>query len=432
MIKYFLTALFSPFFLYAETSTFYLKNGMQVIISTDDRAPLVICDLWYKVGSADAPTTQSGVAHFLEHMMFQGTDSMPPGRFRLKLSHLGSFTNAETSYDTTHYFSIVPKENLGKLLALESDRMQNLKIDPFVFQKEKNVVLQERLSRMENNAHGMAFEAINQRFFSTHPYAAPVIGWRNEIEALTEENLYTFYKTWYAPNNSILVLVGDITLQEAKKLTQKHFGSIMPRKVPRRHRVTLPQNHFGMQTLTFKHPQFSNDVEHIYRVDHLILNTKNRIILRLIAGALQDKLHNYLSLTQNATYNVNAVFETGTKDPYRFSISASIKHTGSKDRVNSLITGFLASLKQSGFTQSELEIQKKSFLNTYYTRMSSLEKRGHFFGQNTANGVHFSTLIKFPSILEQITRTDINTILSLLFSQQNVFIVESLYGEEIV
>lgn len=429
MIRYVLIFLCLCLSIQAETTSFHLKNGLQVIVSQDTRSPIVVADIWYKVGSADERPTKSGIAHFLEHMMFQGTENTGPGKFRVELSRLGSHTNAETDYDTTHYTSIVPKENLDALLAIEADRMENLKIYPTIFDKEKNVVLQERLNRMEDNAAGMAFEQINKHFFNIHPYATPVIGWRHEIDALTENDLMYFYKTWYAPNNAILVLVGDISLQEARVLTEKHFGSIMPRKIPKRHRQQQPKARFGTQTLTFKHPQFGNDVEHIYRVDHLKLTFRNKLILKLVSQLMQDRLHEYLTNIQNATYSVTSSVNTNLKDPYSFTISASIKHTGSKDRVNNLIAGFIASLKQTGFEASDLKEQKKMVLNTYYTGMSSLENRSQFLGNQATLGVLTKTIVDLPKILESITLEEVNTMMRTLFQFNTAFIGEYLYGE---
>ena len=206
--------------------TFELSNGMQVVVIPDRRAPVVTHMVWYRVGAADEPEGMSGVAHFLEHLMFKGTDTIPPGELSKIVARNGGQDNAFTSSDFTAYFQRVAIDRLPLVMEMEADRMSNLVLTDAEVMPERDVVLEERSMRVDNNPRSLLSEKINQALFPVHPYGTPVIGWEREIAALSTENAIAFYDRFYTPNNAILIVAGDITAAELRPLAEKYYGSI--------------------------------------------------------------------------------------------------------------------------------------------------------------------------------------------------------------
>ena len=178
-----------------------LSNGMQVVVVTNERAPVVVHMVWYKVGAADEPIGKSGIAHFLEHLMFKGTKSVPPGEFSKIIARNGGMDNAFTSQDYTAYFQKVARNKLELVMRLEADRMTNLTLTDKEVLPERDVILEERRSRTDNDPGAQLYEASRAALFINHPYRFPVIGWKHEIEELTKKDALQFYKKFYNPNN---------------------------------------------------------------------------------------------------------------------------------------------------------------------------------------------------------------------------------------
>ena len=206
--------------------TFTLKNGMQVVLVKNHRVPVVTHMVWYKVGSADEGPGETGIAHFLEHLMFKGTKTRKPGEFSAIVARNGGQENAFTSTDYTAYYQTIAKERLELVMEMEADRMTNLVITDQEVEPERLVVLEERRSRIDNRPGSILSEHINSALYLNHPYRNPVIGWEHDIKGLTINRILAFYKKWYAPNNAILVVAGDVTLNVLKPLAEKYYGNI--------------------------------------------------------------------------------------------------------------------------------------------------------------------------------------------------------------
>ena len=190
--------------------TFTLKNGMQVVVISNHRAPVVRHMVWYKVGGADEAPGESGIAHLLEHLMFKGTKNMEPGAFSASVARNGGQENAFTSHDYTAYFQTIASDRLDMVMRMEADRMTNLRITAEQVVPERDVVLEERRSRVDNNPSSQLREQIRAALFLNYPYRRPVIGWEHEIRALDVDRILAFYKRYYAPNNAVLIVEGDV------------------------------------------------------------------------------------------------------------------------------------------------------------------------------------------------------------------------------
>src|SRR3990170_3696491 len=229
-----LTLAFSASSVRAQTTvtserptTFTLPNGLQVVVIADRRTPVVTQMIWYKVGSADETPGKSGLAHFLEHLMFKGTSKHPAGEFSKTVLRVGGNENAFTSTDYTGYFQRVPREQLAKMMEFEADRMTGLILKDENVLPERDVVLEEFNMRVANNPDARLSEQVMAALYLNHPYGRPVIGWRHEIEKLDREDALAFYKRFYAPNNATLVIAGDVDVKEVRPLVERSFGEIV-------------------------------------------------------------------------------------------------------------------------------------------------------------------------------------------------------------
>ena len=218
-------------------ASFTLDNGLQVVVIPDHRTPVVTQMIWYKVGSADETPGKSGLAHFLEHLMFKGTAKHPAGEFSQTVLRIGGNENAFTSLDYTGYFQRVPREQLAKMMEFEADRMTGLILKDENVLPERDVVLEEFNMRVANNPDARLTEQIMAALYLNHPYGRPIIGWRQEIEKLDREDALAFYKRFYAPNNAILVIAGDVDAKEVRPMVEKTYGGIPAQPAISAHRV---------------------------------------------------------------------------------------------------------------------------------------------------------------------------------------------------
>ncbi len=212
-------------------SEFKLDNGLQVLVIPNHKAPIIKHMVWYKSGSVDEPKGKSGTAHLLEHLMFRGTNKVKDGVFNDVINQNGGESNAFTSLDYTAYHQFLDISRLELAMYLEADRMQNLKITPQSFEKEQNIVFQERKQVVDNNPLSYFGESVRKVLWQEHPYGLPVSGYPDEIKSITQDDVEAFYEQFYAPNNAILVLAGDIDVRTAQKLAKKYYGKVKARKI---------------------------------------------------------------------------------------------------------------------------------------------------------------------------------------------------------
>jgi zinc protease len=219
---------FAPPALAETVSTFALENGLDVVVIEDHRAPVVVHMVWYRIGAADEPAGHSGIAHFLEHLMFKGTDEVGPGAFSALVEAQGGNDNAFTSWDYTAYFQRVAADRLDLMMQLEADRMRDLRLLEEDVTTERQVILEERSQRTDSDPGALLAEQMRAAQFLNHPYGIPIIGWRHEMEQLSRQDALDFYAANYAPNNAILVVAGDVTPEEVKALAETHYGPLAP------------------------------------------------------------------------------------------------------------------------------------------------------------------------------------------------------------
>jgi zinc protease len=241
-----------------DVAEFFLDNGMQVVVIEDHRTPAVTHMVWYRTGAADEPAGQSGIAHFVEHLMFKATETLASGEFSEVVEANGGSDNAFTSWDYTGYFQRVAADRLGLMMQMEADRMRNLVFDPVEVTTERSVILEERAQRTDSSAGALFNEQMRAALFLNHPYGIPIIGWRHEMEELSIEDARAFYDTWYHPNNAILIVAGDVTPDEVRALAEEHYGPIPASDaLPPRVRPLEPP-HIADRRLTYADERVAN------------------------------------------------------------------------------------------------------------------------------------------------------------------------------
>nr|WP_245845178.1 pitrilysin family protein [Pseudothioclava arenosa] len=226
----------------AETvSHFTLENGLEAVVIEDHRAPVVVHMVWYKAGAADERPGKSGIAHYLEHLMFKGTDDLAPGELSKTVAANGGSDNAFTSYDYTAYFQRIAADRLELVMKMEADRMRDLILSEDDWKTERDVILEERAQRTDSDPRALFGEQKQAALYLNHPYGTPVIGWRHEMEALTREDALEWYRSFYAPNNAVLVVAGDVTPDAVRALAETYYGPLAPSPdLPERARVQEP------------------------------------------------------------------------------------------------------------------------------------------------------------------------------------------------
>jgi zinc protease len=255
MLPVVLGALSATSALADKVTTFTLENGLEAVVIEDHRAPVVTHMMWYKVGSADEQRGKSGIAHFLEHLMFKGTDTLAPGEFSATVEAQGGDDNAFTFYDYTAYFQRVAADRLDLMMTMEADRMRGLTLSEENVTTERAVIIEERAQRTDSDPSALFGEQRRAAQYQNHPYGTPVIGWKHEAEALTREDALSFYRTFYAPNNAVLVVAGDVNPDEVRAMAEAHYGPVAPTPgLTARNRVTEPPQ-LAERRLTMSDPR---------------------------------------------------------------------------------------------------------------------------------------------------------------------------------
>ena len=270
------------------THEFRLDNGLKLIVREDHRAPVVVSQLWYKVGSSYETPGKTGLSHALEHMMFKGSAKLGPGESSRVLRELGAEENAFTSDDYTAYYQVLASDRLSVAFELEADRLASLRLPPEEFKREIEVIKEERRLRTEDNPSAKAYERFQALAFPASGYHTPTIGWMADLERMTVEELRAWYETWYVPNNATLVVVGDVVPSEVHALAQRYFGSIAQRPVPQA-QIPLELSTPGQRLLTLHLPTQLPSLMMGFNVPGLATSKTPREVhaLRLI-GALLD------------------------------------------------------------------------------------------------------------------------------------------------
>ena len=392
--------------------TFTLANGLQVVVVTNRRAPVVLHMMWYKAGAADEPPGKSGIAHFLEHLMFKGTTEYPTGMFSKIVANNGGQENALTSSDYTAYYQSVARDRLETVMKIEADRMINLDLPEKEVEAERKVILEERRQRTENSPRSILWEQANAALYLNHPYRNPTIGWQHEMEGLTKADAMAFYRRWYAPNNAVLVIAGDVTAADVRPLAEKYYGVIPRREVPERARpLEPPQRH--ARRVTYKdsrvdQPSWSKmfiapsyhrgETKHVYAL---------QVLSEILGGGATSRLYQEIVVKQKLAASAGAGYSGSALDYSNFYLYASPRSGVELERVEKAVEALVADLLEKGVTAEEVARAKQVLIDRAAFAHDNLRTGAMSFGVALSTGRSVADVEAWPENVGKVTADDV-------------------------
>ena len=391
-------------------SAFTLDNGLDVVVVPDHRAPVATHMIWYRNGSADDPIGQSGIAHFLEHLMFKGTEAHPVGAFSKAVSGLGGQENAFTSYDYTAYFQRVARDHLSTMMAFEADRMNGLVLSDEVVAPERDVVLEERRMRVETDPSAQLSEAMAASLFVHHPYGIPIIGWMHEIEELNRTHALDYYKRFYTPENAILVVAGDVTPDEVRRLADGTYGRVAPQGArPLRLRPREPEPR-AMRRISVADPKVEQPTfQRLYLVPSCITARDGEghaleLFAELLGGGATSYLYRQLVLEQGIAVNAGAWYMGSAIDDSRFCVYAIPAEGVSLEALEEAVDKVLRRAPAEALGSEAIERAKTRLVAETVYSSDSQSSLARIFGSALAIGESIEEVRRWPSDIEGVTQ----------------------------
>ena len=414
--------VFAPLWLYVlpnsaisevfSPKSFVLNNGLTVVVVEDYRAPVVTHMVWYKVGSADEPTGASGIAHFLEHLMFKGTKRFKPGEASKIIAKNGGNENAFTSYDYTAFYQTVSPDKLSVVMDIESDRMQNLQLSDNDILAERDVVLEERRTRTDNSDAALFREQVNAAMYLTYPYRVPIIGWANEIKRLNKEMALTFYDRWYAPNNAILVVAGAVAGEDVKELAEIYYGVIPKKQLEERRRVqeppqitarrlTMDSEQVGQASWSrrYRAPSYKyGKTHHTYAL---------QVLNKIIGGGTTSRLYHSLVVENNLAVSAGSWYRAENIGPSVFGFYASPQDGISIEKLENGVDSVINSVVNGGVSQEEVDDAKTQLQRSAVFAKDSVTAPARTIGSALATGRSIQDIESWPDKVSEVTRDDV-------------------------
>jgi zinc protease len=419
-----LALLATPVSLIAETvrwddqvSTFSLDNGMDVVVIEDHRAPVVVHMMWYRAGAADEKPGVSGVAHFLEHLLFKATDTMESGEFSKTVSANGGSDNAFTSHDYTAYYQRVASDRLELMMQMEADRMVNLRITEADILTEREVVIEERNQRTENDPGALFGEQASAAMYMNHRYGVPIIGWRHEMETLGLQDALDYYEQYYAPNNAILIVAGDVTPDGVKKLAERHYGPLEANlDLPERARPQEP-DHKAARRLVFEDPRVAQPyVRRAYLAPERDSDDqKTAAALMLGAALLGDGQTSFmtqkLQFEEKSAVYASAYYRGTSLDDSRFTTIVVPVPGVSLSEAEANMDRIVQEFMDTPIDMAHLERIKRNTRAQEIFAKDNVQGIANRYGRALTSGLTVQNILDWPDVINSITEDDIKAAL---------------------
>ena len=395
-------------------ATFTLGNGLQVIVIQDHRTPVVTQMIWYKVGSADETPGKSGLAHFLEHLMFKGTAKHPAGEFSETVLRVGGSENAFTSVDYTGYYQRVAREQLATMMDFEADRMTGLILKDENVLPERDVVLEEYNMRVANNPEARLNEQIMAALYLNHPYGRPVIGWHHEIERLDREDALAFYRRFYAPNNAVLVIAGDVDAKEIRPLVEETFGKVasQPSIPVRRIRPQEPEP-VAPRTVTLADPHVEQPtVKRYYLTPSAATAAPGEsaaldVLAQLLGNGSNSYLYRALVVDRPLAVAATAAYQGTSLDPTQFSISVAPRPGVEFSTVEQVVDSVIADITQNPVRAEDLERVKTQLIAEAIYAQDNQAVMARWYGGGLTTGLSVEDIRSWPDRIRAVTADQI-------------------------
>ena len=400
---------------HAEVFEKTLSNGLKVIVKEDHRAPVIVQQIWYKAGSMDERTGTTGVAHVLEHMMFKGTKAVPTGEFSKRIAAAGGRENAFTNNDYTAYFQQLHKSQLPLAMKLESDRMHNLQLTDAEFSKEIKVVMEERRMRTDDEPHSLMNEKLMAAAYQEHPYQHPVVGWMNDLQAMTAEDARDWYKSWYVPNNATLVVAGDVKASEVFALAQRYYGVIPARKLPARKKFSEPPQ-LGVKRIVVKAPAELPNLVMAYHTPTIADPGKDwkPYALQMLAGILDGndsaRLNKTLVREQQLASSAGAGYDATSRGPSLFMLEGTPSEGKTVAELEAGLREQLEILMRDGVSEEELKRVKAQVTASEVYKLDSLFYQAMQIGQLESIGLGHKAIPLMLKKLQAVTAQQVQDV----------------------
>lgn len=387
--------------------SFTLKNGMQVVVIPNHRTPVVTHMVWYKVGAADELPGLSGSAHYLEHLLFKGTHSMAPGEYSKTIKTLGGNDNAFTGQDYTAFYESVAVEHLPKVMEMEADRMYNLDVPADHYASEKQVIIEERRQRTENDPRALFGEQLQSELFINHPYGTPIIGWLKEMSSYEWTDIKAFYDKWYAPNNAILVVSGDVTLEQVKTLAEKYYGPLPTKQVPPRVRPAVPPA-IAPVSMTLHHETI---VQPLYQRMYIAPSCHQdkqaclalQVLEEVLDGGPTTRLYQSLVVDQKKASTVQFSYNADAFDYGSISLGAIPAPGVTPEEIGALMETQIADVIQNGVTDTEVAEAVQRLKDAAIFARDSIAGPAMIFGYALATGSTIDDVENWPEDIGAVT-----------------------------
>lgn len=403
-----------------------LDNGLKVIVKPDHRAPVVLAQIWYRVGSTYEPNGITGISHMIEHMMFKGTKNFKPGDIDHLVEENGGQQNAFTSYDYTAYYQYWGKDKLKLSFEIESDRMQYLNLKEDLFDKEKQVVLEERNMRTEDNPIGYAFERHMAAANLSNPRHHPIIGWRGDIEQYTLTDLNAWYKNWYAPNNATLVVVGDVDPETVHQQAIHYFGNIPKANTPKR-KTHYDQPATGLQRIDVERPKVevptlivSFNTPSIKTADQKWEPYALMVLDSILGGNASSRLQSDLIRKTEIASSVSSEYEAFALNGTQFLIFALPADNHKLSELEKHVLEQIDIIKKDGISQDELQRVKVNVLASKVYSMDSLNSQAFILGSFASLGLDTDMAQDYLQTLLEITPEQIQAVANKYLTEDNM------------
>jgi zinc protease len=404
-----------------DAKMFTLANGLEVVVIPDHRAPVVTHMVWYKVGAADEERGHSGIAHFLEHLMFKGTELHGPREFSARIEEIGGTENAFTTADATVYHQTAAREHLGLLMEFEADRMANLRLTEADILLEREVILEERTSRTDSQPGAVLGEAIAAAMYRNHPYGVPTIGWRHEMEALTLADAVAFYERYYTPDNALIVVAGDVTVEEVRMLAEATYGQLSARSEPNLRDRPLEPPGETPRTVTLTDPSVNQVVvQRLYLAPSRFTALGNEdtaltLMSDILGSRVTGRLYRALVLEEGLALAAGAVYSGSSLDYGQLAVFAVLKEDVTIEETIAAMDAVILELQTNGVTEEELARSKRRVMASVIYGQDNVEGIANFFGSDISLGASLSSVQNWPERIESVTAAEIRDVAERYF-----------------
>jgi len=396
-----------------NVSEFSLANGMKVVVIPDHRAPVVTHMVWYKVGAADEENGKSGIAHFLEHLLFKGTKKIATGEFSKIVARNGGVDNAFTHLDYTGYFQRISNDRLEMVMEMEADRMQNLVLTDKDIATERDVVKEERRTRTDNKPPQLLSEQMSAALYTAHPYGIPIIGWMSEVAKLTRQDAMDFYRKYYTPSNAILVVAGDVSAEQVKTLAKKHYGVLKNTATPGpRLRTAEPQPIAARRVIMRDKRVSSPYVMRQYLAPSYGTAKDNQalaldILTEVLGSGTTSRMYKKLVIKDKVAVSTGSWYSGDQRDYGTFGFYAVPAVGGDLNKLEKHIDAIIAEVLANGITQAELDRARKVMQAETVYLLDSQSSLARVFGRTLVVGGTVDDVLTWNVRLNSVTIDDV-------------------------